>query len=119
MTMMILIIELENFGPEFTLIPFGSCDQIFYNKNMTLDDIDLIEYNKWTNEFLHSWEYEHDYPVASHSWEKVAIDEMINARIRMAIFAYEVAEQSDNPNQALLYYNHSYNFYKERYFILK
>ena len=53
------------------------------------------------------------------SLKQVAIDEMINARIRMAMGAFEEAEKFEKSKPKIEYYTMSYNFYKDAFGSIK
>ena len=83
---------------------------MFLTSNFSRVQFDPDEHHRAQHSWLSKWTYEHDYPVRQHSWEKVAIDEMINARIRMAMWAFEQAERFEKSQPKIEYYTMSYNF---------
>ena len=92
--------ELEPFPSdprnEFLLIPIGSCDKIIYrpmdNLQQNEDPPIVMERLKQYQIEISKWKYETDFPVKHYTWEYVAIQEMINARIRGAMHVFDLAE---------------------------
>ena len=93
--------ELEPFPndprSEFLLIPIGSCDKIIYRP---IDDLQkyedppiVMERLKQYQIEISKWKYEPNYPVKHYTWEYVAIQEMMNARIRGAMQIFDLAER--------------------------
>ena len=93
--------ELEPFPSdprsEFLLIPIGSCDKIIYrpiDNLKTYEDPPLVmERLKQYQIQILNWNYEFDFPVKHYTWEYVAIQEMMNARVRGAMQLFDLAEQ--------------------------
>lgn len=93
--------ELEHFPSdprnEFLLIPVGSCDKIIYRPIDNLQKYEdppiVMERLKQYQIEISKWKYEFDFRVEHHTWEYVAIQEMINARIRGAMHIFELAER--------------------------
>ena len=92
--------ELEPFPSdprnEFLLIPIGSCDKIIYRPIDNLQQYEdppiVMERLKQYQIEISKWKYETDFPVKHYTWEYVAIQEMMNARIRGAMHIFDLAE---------------------------
>ncbi len=84
----------ESWKREFTMLPHGVCHQIVpFNK-----PFDATRWSDATASLADNWNYPHD-GFSATSWEKVANDEMWNAKISSAFFLYQQGVASDSQSQ--------------------
>merc|ERR1711937_503953 len=82
------------------------------------DEVDLEERDKEVQEKIGKWNFKISGAegLPSHSWERVANDEMWNAKVRYAMLAYENAQQAEaqkDLESAATNLVISYNLYKK------
>ncbi|XP_052001796.1 transmembrane protein 260-like [Xyrauchen texanus] len=88
----------------FSRWPWGICEQLVPIETP-------FDPEKWAQHTLHlyNWSQPHD-SFHPGSWERVANDEMWQARMKTAFFLFELAEKMEREEQARLY-EISYNLY--------
>uniref|UniRef100_X1Z2A4 DUF2723 domain-containing protein n=1 Tax=Capitella teleta TaxID=283909 RepID=X1Z2A4_CAPTE len=88
---------------EYHLWPHGACHRILSQKEI----INLTEWGDHTAPIADAWRYPHD-GYGNSSWEKVANDEMWNAKISSAFFFYQRGERCEDPFEKTKLFQASY-----------
>ena len=97
----------ESWKKDFSLWPYGVCHKVVPTNKL----FDPVRWSESTGQLAEDWTYPADaYPETS--WEKVANDEMWNAKISTAFFMYQQGTSIEGISTKIPFLVKSYELYK-------